>query len=379
MNLRSIPPILCTLLLLSLTVACDKGDKGATDGGGTGAAADAAVISESCSFETCSGCCDGNTCIEDTDEANCGQPGMACQSCSGTDVCAAGTCTPIANDCSDCGGCCFEGQVCLEGNTKAACGSDGDSCMGCPAGEGCVSGSCEAINCDASNCDGCCTANGECIANEQQATSACGKNGGACEVCPSDALSCTLGTCVLDQPCLDFCDEGCCTPSGQCIPFAEQDPNTCGAAETCSACDTDLSCLGGSCTADPVWTVIVKSAIIDATDAEGGDWDQGLFANPLPDPYVMGSLSEDLLLDWVTATIDDTLTPNWNETEGSYLQSELIAQGLNISVRDADGFGAFERIGDCLMAVSLAELNAGGKTKSSCGSSTQLVFEFVMQ
>lgn len=374
-------PLLLTLVLLA--TACSGDDASGTDGGvsqidgGTGQID--AGISVACSFETCDGCCDGDTCIETIDDTNCGDSGAACETCTGSDTCVAGSC--VANiDCSDCSGCCFDGQVCLEGNARSACGASGDACVACPEGQGCNSdGQCVATTCDASNCAGCCTANGECLTDSLQTTNACGNEGAACQVCDSDAVSCTLGTCILDQPCLDFCDEGCCNAEGQCVVFDEQDPGTCGAAETCSACDTDLSCIDGVCTADPVWAVIVNSAIVSATNADGEDWDQTLFANPLPDVYVMGALADDVLLDWATATIDNTLTPNWDEEKSSYLQSELLAQGLILNVRDSDGLGVFETIGACNVDITLADLMAGSVTEASCGGASNIVIDFEQQ
>ncbi len=385
MILLSLRPLFLFALLAVLAAACGSGDGTAgTDAGispsADAAKADAAEEPETCNFQNCTGCCDGNTCVEVVTNDKCGQPGAACQACTGDDTCVAGSCVP-AQGCDNCEGCCFEGTVCLEGNTKAACGSDGDSCATCPSTQGCNSGGvCEEIICDETNCaNGCCTANGECITDAQQTTDACGKDSNACGVCEGGALSCTLGTCVMDQPCLDFCDDGCCTPDGQCIVFADQDADTCGAAETCFGCSDDLSCLEGSCTADPVWTVVVRSAVIAETDPDGGEWDQSIFTNALPDPFVMGALADDTFLDWITPTIDDTLTPNWNEPEGSYLQSDLVSQGLAISIRDSDGLGVFESIGNCYVSITQDNLNSGTKIQASCGSASNLELGFVQQ
>ncbi len=372
--LQTRAPLLLTLLLLT---ACGGSNASSTDGGGS--QIDAGGIAESCSFENCNGCCDGDVCVAVVDDNNCGEAGSACETCTGEDACVAGSCV-ANNDCSDCSGCCFEGEVCLEGNTLSACGSSGDACVACPQGQGCNSdGECVATACDASNCAGCCTANGECLTDSLQTTNACGDDGAACQVCDSEAVSCTLGTCILDQPCLDFCDEGCCNAQGQCIVFDDQDPDTCGAAETCSACTGDLSCIDGSCTADPVWTVIVNSALISPTNADGEDWDQTLFSNPLPDPYITGALANDVLLDWATATIDNTLTPNWDEEESSYLQSDLLAEGLILNVRDSDGLGVFETIGACFVDITLDDLLAGTLTKASCEGASDIVLDFVQQ
>lgn len=341
------------------------------------AASDAAVSvadakpgdpSPTCNFLNCDGCCAGTQCITATSDNRCGLSGSACVACVGAGECIAGSCVE-PTPCEDCDGCCWEGTTCLTGASRLACGSDGDSCTACPDGQGCSDAVCQVIACDASNCDGCCTANGDCVATDKQNTTACGKAGNACNVCEPAAESCTLGTCVVGQACLDFCDDGCCTDQGQCILFADQDADTCGAEATCAPCSDELSCLSGACTANPVWAIEVRSAVLSATDSEGEDWDQALFTNPLPDAYVIGALGNAVSLDWATETIDNTITPDWNETTGSYLQGALLAEGLKLDVRDSDGLGVFETMGSCTVAITMADLLAGSILLTQCGSS----------
>ena len=116
-------------------------------------------------------------------------------------------------------------------------------------------------------------------------------------------------------------------------------------------CSGQLSCVNGGCVADLAWRVSVVSAVISATKA-GADWDGALFTNPLPDPYTGLALSGDTFIDGFTPTIDNTLTPNWNHAIGNYLQSDLLAQGVLINIRDSDGLGVFETIGACSIAIT---------------------------
>jgi hypothetical protein len=264
-----------------------------------------------------------------------------------------------------------------------ACGTGGDACAACGTGTGCDAdtGSCEPLACDASNCDGCCTANGACLTASQQTTGACGDGGEACEVCSAGASSCTQGTCVVDQPCLEFCTDGCCTAAGQCIAYADQDDDVCGgdsAPEVCGACSGPLSCVNGGCVADLAWRVRVVSAVIASTKA-GVAWDSAIFTNPLPDPHVGISLANDTFLDGFTPTIDNTVTPNWNHAFGNYLQSELIAQGLLLNVRDSDGLGVFETIGNCVVVITAQDITAGFVVKPTCGYASNVRISFTNQ
>lgn len=375
---------LLTIVSLALLAGAGCGDdSSATDAGpndtidgGSGTDGGSGV----CNFLTCDGCCDGNVCNTDESKDKCGLNGRACQTCEGADECFSGSCAPPTTDCNGCDGCCLDGTQCLGGDDQAACGTGNAACMACPAGQGCQDGACVAVDCNASTCPGgCCTANGQCVQAAEQGLSACGNGGEACEVCDNDALSCTSGTCVIDQACLDFCTDGCCTEQGQCILYADQDPTTCGLTGQCSACTGDDSCVDGTCGPDQAWKITVKSAIISALDENGAEWDT--FGNADPDPYVAGALTDDIVVDWKTATINNTFTPNWDEEVGSYLESDLLAQGLEFNVNDEDGFVAFEIMGNCIMTITMGDLNSGSKTLANCGGPqvTDLVIEFAKQ
>jgi hypothetical protein len=299
--------------------------------------------------------------------------------CASNETCAAGQCVPIA-DCSNCDGCCLDGTQCLPGNTPSACGTGGDACQECTGGTGCDvdTGACVVTDCDASNCDGCCTPNGQCLGFDEQSFSVCGNAGDACAACDVSAVSCTQGTCVSDQPCLDFCTDGCCTDSGQCIPFAEQSAEQCGGEsgpEACTVCAPGLGCSTGACTGDTLWNVVVVSAVI-SPDEDGAEWDSTVFTNPLPDPYAGIALSGDTFLDGFTQTIDNTVTPTWNHSFGNYLESDLLNQGLTVSVRDSDGGGIFETIGACTVSITIDDITNGSVTQAQCGHASNIVIRF---
>jgi hypothetical protein len=217
-----------------------------------------------------------------------------------------------------------------------------------------------------------------CLIYGEQTTDACGKAGAACETCSAGASACSAGTCVVDQPCLEFCTDGCCTADGQCIAYGDQSATTCGGdtgPELCTACGAQLSCVDGGCVADQAWRVSVVSAVIDATE-DGEAWDQTVFTNPLPDPYAVLSLAGDTFIDGASPKVDNTLTPTWNYAFGNYTQSDLLALGLSIGVRDSDGLGVFEYIGACDVTVTAQHLTAGTLTVASCGHAHDVVISF---
>jgi len=208
----------------------------------------------------------------------------------------------------------------------------------------------------------------------------CGKNAEACVVCDATDKTCQQGTCVKDQPCLSFCSQGCCTTSGQCLPYTSQSKNECGTSGQCMSCGTQ-SCVDGKCVNDPVWEVWIESAVIAPKNSNGDDWDSLWLTNPLPDPYTIISLGGSLILTGFTKTIDNTLTPFWNEKVKTFKESELIASGLFLGVRDADGLGIFETIASCsTLTVTTAMLTTGTHTIATCGTLvTNLKLKFVKQ
>jgi len=130
------------------------------------------------------------------------------------------------------------------------------------------------------------------------------------------------------------------------------------------------------CSQDPAWTIIVNSAIISAVDENGSNWDT--FGGSLADAYVTGALTNDVLVDWFTTTIDNVITPNWDEAVGSYAQSDLLAEGLEFNVLDSD-FASFETVGNCIMTITLSDLMAGSKTITCGPLVSELVIDFALQ
>ena len=193
---------------------------------------------------------------------------------------------------------------------------------------------------------------------------------------------------MLDQPCLDFCNGGCCTAQGQCIPFDDQvQEDTCGTT-TCAPCAGDLSCIAGTCTEDPVWEITIRNLIIAPLDPDGDEWD-GFFSTtgPEPDPYVKSGLDDPAIgffPQGLTDRITDTHTPNWTaatQRTYSHLESTLVEKGLKFQIRDYDGaLPPAEQVGNCTSPISMADLSAGTKTIATCGESvTNLRIDFALQ
>jgi hypothetical protein len=326
-----------------------------------------------CNFDTCKeGCCEGNTCVEEISDAQCGNKGLKCKACQSPKSCdlAIGDCAGPASGCEDCKGCCQDDK-CFDGDMAGACGKGGGACDICdPKTEQCGEGSCEPIpKCDFGNCaEGCCTAAKECIDFDKQDLDQCGREAQPCSPC-SDAIACTIGFCVKDQPCFSYCTEGCCTLAGQCIGFGDQDTDQCGKeAALCVPCGESLSCLAGVCQTNPVWQIEVAQVVLTELDPDDNPWDY-FPQEPPPDVYVwmgVGSASG------TSDTISNTITPCWEcdpAYDGTVLtaaQSELTNNSLKISVRDSDLIG-YEEAGSCSMTITSAILSSGSHVVSQCG------------
>ena len=303
---------------------------------------------------------------------------MACQMCDSGLSCVNGDC--VLPSCDQCDGCCSNGQ-CFPGTSPDACGRDGDACIACTNGESCSGGACIASQCDSTNCNGCCTANGECLALNQQAEQACGQGGEACTSCQSGA-TCEQGTCVVDQACATYCTSGCCNAQGQCIPYADQDPLTCGASgAACNACSSSLSCLQGECVADPTYDLWIVSAVLPEFREDGTEWDGSVFQDPLPDGFVGVWGSGGAIVDEFSDTIDDTVTPQWNERLHSYSETDLLTNGLSFEFRESDGYGQvpFERIGSCSVQVDSSMLTGAEVEIPFCGPVEDIRIRLVQQ
>ncbi|MBU0611791.1 MAG: C2 domain-containing protein [Armatimonadetes bacterium] len=97
---------------------------------------------------SCSGCCfAGNQCMPGNSVAACGFGGLTCQTCSGSDECQNGSCIPQAPQCnaSNCvDGCCSSANICVKPPTTSACGLKGGACKTCTGSQVCQAGTCEA-------------------------------------------------------------------------------------------------------------------------------------------------------------------------------------------------------------------------------------------
>lgn len=381
----SIQPIrifLLQLLFVAATACSGSGNNQSTndagiadnDAGGTDDTA-------SCSFDNCpTGCCRDGTCIDPGDSVDaCGTSGMACATCEGAEACFGGQCAEPTNDCEDCQGCCLDGTQCVEGNSAQACGTGGEACVSCNAGEGCINDVCEVKVCDETNCaDGCCTANGDCVPYGLQDVDTCGDEASLCASCAAGAFDCVQGQCIDDQPCLSYCTDGCCTAQGQCILFEDQKPNECGAAEQCMACADGLACVTGECTADAVWSIKVKSAVVEPTKTDGSKWDA--VGNELPDVFVAGALGDAIAAAGFTETIHNTLTPNWDQIVFTRKGSDIINQGLFFEFRDFDFAFIYDFMAGCFLNPTAADLAAGSMIDSNgCGSIVEYTIEFEQQ
>jgi hypothetical protein len=104
--------------------------------------------SSTCTPSNCaSGCCSGTTCVTSLSNTQCGKGGMGCINCAlqnktceaSTGTCAASTsCGP-----SSCTGCC-QGNTCMAGASPGECGSNGAPCVKCPhQAHVCTQGQCK--------------------------------------------------------------------------------------------------------------------------------------------------------------------------------------------------------------------------------------------
>ncbi|MGI9255141.1 MAG: hypothetical protein ACR2J8_15470 [Thermomicrobiales bacterium] len=158
--------------------------------------------SPSCGPASCAaGCCDGNTCVARSNQSKnrCGTGGAACASCTGSNTCVNGICTPPCNASTCATGCCL-GDTCLSfaNQTEQYCGTGGAACDSCNTGDSCNSGVCSYV-CNSATCpDGCCNGN-SCVELADTSDAQCGTSGTACEDCTSYNYSCIGGSCVDSQ------------------------------------------------------------------------------------------------------------------------------------------------------------------------------------
>lgn len=98
----------------------------------------------SCGPDNCAGCCDANgVCVTNGTDTACGMGGGFCQNCAiNGGTCGGAACVNPA--CSQtCDGCC-NGDTCVMATSDAQCGSLGDACVACPGDQRCSRGTCVA-------------------------------------------------------------------------------------------------------------------------------------------------------------------------------------------------------------------------------------------
>lgn len=111
---------------------------------------------------------------------------------------------------------------------------------------------CPPAPCDASSCNGCCDPSGDCLPGSLR--SACGLSGAACQACAKGEL-CTAHQCLTPDAGPDagprICDcPGCCLGDGGCL--GGNLPAACGlGGVACQRCPGAERCDQGFCTAQP--------------------------------------------------------------------------------------------------------------------------------
>ena len=119
--------------------ACGQGGVPCQDCGASGKVCDAGSGTctspqPSCGPGSCAGCCQGTQCLSGGSDGACGLGGIPCQDCAAS----GGTCESWSGQCTappscgpgSCSGCC-DGATCMPGSSKSACGWGGAPCDSC--------------------------------------------------------------------------------------------------------------------------------------------------------------------------------------------------------------------------------------------------------
>jgi hypothetical protein len=222
------------------------------------------------------------------------------------------TCTP-----ANCDGCCRDDK-CEPGNTSSACGVAAKACEICSATSKCTAGTCKEP-CGPNTCAGCC--NGDtCVAGT--AKDGCGEKGEACAKCDGQFV-CSNHNCI-DGSCQATCTNGCCSATG-CQPG--NTAKACGTGgEGCVDCGVGRTCSAAACQLDrtSLWDVYISFATVPAKKKDGSAWD---VLEGAPDPLVFVYTSEGSSVhSGQTTAVTDSTFPFWAETPLKGVKaSELLA------------------------------------------------------
>jgi hypothetical protein len=303
------------------------------------------------------GCCQNGNCVGGSAASACGSSGLACSICKTGEVCNEGRCVSGTNDCSTCGGCCANGTACLDGSSKSACGTGGEVCKTCDPDDACNAGECLADStpdCDHTTCsDGCCSSSGLCIQYADQGNSQCGTGAATCMNCTDfdPAKTCDAQT----HGCKSGGSGNNCgsCQASECCDSNACAPGTtnaaCGKGGTCQVCPAGTSCQNQQCAAT---TTKLYEVYLVSTKVES-PWTSCLESKC--DLYVVlkfGSTSK------TSQIIANNNEPYWGELMLTASETDLLGNALEVTIKD-DAIGYDMTVGTCSFVVTATELAAG--------------------
>jgi hypothetical protein len=210
---------------------------------------------------------------------------------------------------------------------------------------------------------------------------------GGSPIAGCDAVSCANGCCA-GTVCVTSRSAQQCGPGGQAC-------QSCGACQRCSAT--------GACEIDPNshWAMAAASAVLSAIDpndvAPATAWDLPgeKFGGSRPDPFCQLEMPPSSGVG-VTATINDSLTPNWGglttpaaamlHPAGTTLRAgDLLPGGMPwlIWVGDDDGVVSGQSVGELMCEldgpIDAAAFQAGGFTRTNLGACASVTIKLSCQ
>ena len=147
MRYRNLPLALLLFLPIFLFIACGEGESEKKDSrvlypDWYAPRLDTGVANQ-CNASNCYGCCQGSTCITQTNDTACGFGGGQCLPCKSKQTCKGGQCVETTCDSTNCSGCCDTTKVCQNGTSDSACGTSGAACSACTSTQSCLSQKCQ--------------------------------------------------------------------------------------------------------------------------------------------------------------------------------------------------------------------------------------------